>query len=102
MATPPHGPTPRHEAPGAASPTLPLPPPRAVQIELEEFFEVAAKAALRAIEAQQFEPQPGPGREPALLPSRRIWIGLIAEVALNPQPLPPRGTPGQGGGLVSG
>src|SRR5262245_51476122 len=102
MATPPQGPTPRQEAPGAASPTLPLPPPSAVLIGVAEFFEVAAKAALRAIEAHQFEPQPGPGREPALLPPRRIWIGLIAEVALNPQRLPPRGTPGQGGVVISG
>ncbi len=62
------------------SPTLPLPPPRAAQIEMEDFIEMATRAVLRAVASglnpQPLPPQTGPSVEAAVAP-------------LNPQPLPP-------------
>ena len=69
MATPRQESVSQQTPPAPASPTLPLPPPRAAQIRLDEFIEVALSAALRAVEASS---DPG------------------AQASLNPQPLPPR------------
>jgi hypothetical protein len=69
MATPPHEAEPGGIPSRVVSSTHPLAPTRAAQIQLDEFIEVALSAALRAVEA------PSESSE---------------QVALNPQPLPPR------------
>ena len=60
--------------PQVASPTLPLPPPK---ITLDEFFEVASAAALRALDAHARRQIQGPLPDPWLL-NPQIWVGIIA------------------------
>jgi hypothetical protein len=57
-------------APHPGTPSVPLPPPRADQIRLEDFIEAVTRGVMRALEAQG---QPGDA------------------VSLSPQPLPPGG-----------
>lgn len=61
----------------AASPTLPLPPPRAASIPLDQFVEAISVSALRALaSAREFNPQPEPpGKK---FPYPWIWVGIVA------------------------
>jgi hypothetical protein len=74
------------------SPTLPLPPPRAQAISLDNFFEAASAAAIRSLEAHAR--QAGPHPEPWHIPPR-IWVGIIIETPF-PQQLANPGELSQG------
>jgi hypothetical protein len=65
------------EASPAASPTLPLPPPRAAaSISLDQFIEAVSASALRALaNARELNPQPLPPKE---FPKPWIWMGIVA------------------------
>ncbi|MFL6198202.1 MAG: hypothetical protein ACJ76J_03410 [Thermoanaerobaculia bacterium] len=65
------------ESSPAASPTLPLPPPRAASIPLEQFIEAVSASALRALAAsRELNPQPEPpGKQ---FPKPWIWVGIVA------------------------
>ena len=64
------------ESSPADSPTLPLPPPRAASIPLEQFIEAVSISALRSLaSARAFNPQPDPPRE---FPKPWIWVGIVA------------------------
>ena len=77
-------------APHLSTPSVPLPPPRADQIRLEDFIEAVTRGVVRALETQgqpgeavSLSPQPlPPGAERALaaLPRRPgLIIGIIAD-----------------------
>jgi hypothetical protein len=70
------------------SPTLPLPPPAAGQIAMEDFIESATRAVLRALESSSLNPQPLPPGPDVELKPQPEPPGAAA--GLNPQPLPPR------------
>ncbi len=74
-------------APGGEvrSPTLPLPPPKADKITMEEFIEGATRAVLRAL-TSELNPQPLPPKGTPLAGEGGEASGLTR---LNPQPLPP-------------
>ena len=62
------------ESSPAASPTLPLPPPRS--IPLEQFIEAVSVSALRALaSSRDLNPQPLPPKE---FPKPWIWVGIVA------------------------
>jgi hypothetical protein len=74
----PSQPSQRPESTPAASPTLPLPPPRAAaSIPLEQFVEAVSVSALRALaSSREFNPQPDPpGKK---FPHPWIWVGIVA------------------------
>jgi hypothetical protein len=79
----------------AASPTLPLPPPRG--IPLEQFIEVVSASALRALaNARELNPQPlPPGKD---FPRPWIWIGIVASYGDLPTFAGGPGGPAAGGG----
>ena len=82
----------------AASPTLPLPPPRAAaSIPLEQFVEAVSVSALRALAStQEFNPQPEPpGRK---FPKPWIWVGIVASFGDLPSFVGGPGGPAAGGG----
>ena len=60
----------------SASPTLPLPPPRAASIPLEQFVEAISASTLRALASAEFNPQPEPPGKKIQRPW--IWVGIIA------------------------
>ncbi len=62
------------------TPSIPIPPPRAGTVELENFIESATRAVLRAV-ASGLNPQP--------LPPHPETRPVDAAAPLNPQPLPP-------------
>ena len=64
------------ESSPAASPTLPLPPPRAGSISLDQFIEAVSASALRALaNSRELNPQPLPPKE---FPRPWIWVGIVA------------------------
>ena len=64
------------ESSPAASPTLPLPPPRAASIPLEQFIEAVSVSALRALaSSRDLNPQPLPPKE---FPKPWIWVCIVA------------------------
>ena len=67
---------------GQLTPSIPIPPPQAGQIEMGEFIERATAAVLRAV-ASGLNPQPLPPHETPTTEASR------AAAPLNPQPLPP-------------
>jgi hypothetical protein len=86
------------ESSPAASPTLPLPPPRAAaSIPLEQFVEVVSVSALRALaSAREINPQPEPpGKQ---FPKPWIWVGIVASFGDLPSFVGGPGGPVAGGG----
>ena len=66
----------KEDRPLTASPTLPLPPPREIaKISMDQFFEVASAAALRALDAHARQAAAGPDPIPW---HPQIWVGIIA------------------------
>jgi hypothetical protein len=64
------------------SPTLPLPPPRASRVSLEDLIEAATTAAQRATPTQPI------GGEGKVQPHPPIWVGIVIyppSPFLNPQ-----------------
>ncbi len=64
---------------GLRTPSIPIPPPRAGQIDVEDLIGSATRAVLRAV--AELNPQPLP-------PQDTISAERVA-APLNPQPLPP-------------
>jgi hypothetical protein len=82
----------------AASPTLPLPPPRAAaSIPLDQFIEAVSVSALRALaNARELNPQPEPpGKQ---FPKPWIWVGIVASFGDLPTFAGGPGGPVTGGG----
>lgn len=65
----------QRRSPRSDSPTLPLPPPRSSRLSLDEFFEAATSAALRAAQAQGLADNPNPSP----WARRPIWVGIIID-----------------------
>ena len=78
----------------SATPSIPIPPPKEIaRIGLDQFFEVASAAALRALESHlRQRPQPEPWNP-------QIWVGIIATgQGFNPGKAGPGGISGGGVG----
>ena len=83
------------ESSPADSPTLPLPPPRAASIPLDQFIEAVSVSALRSLaSARAFNPQPDPPREW----KPWIWVGIVASYGDLPNFAGGPNAPGKGGG----
>lgn len=79
----------------AASPTLPLPPPRAAaSIPLDQFIEAVSASALRALRELNPQPEP-PGKQ---LSKPWIWVGIVASFGDLPTFAGGPGGPAAGGG----
>lgn len=87
---------PSETSPGA-SPTLPLPPPRAAaSISLDQFVEAVSVSALRALaSSRELNPQPLP---PKQFPKPWIWVGIVASYGDLPNFAGGPGGPVGGGG----
>ncbi|HVG08822.1 MAG TPA: hypothetical protein VNM67_14035 [Thermoanaerobaculia bacterium] len=84
------------ESSPADSPTLPLPPPRAASIPLEQFIEAVSVSALRSLaSARAFNPQPDP---PRTFPQPWIWVGIVASYGDLPTFAGGPNVAGKGGG----
>ncbi|MEA2558513.1 MAG: hypothetical protein QOH06_17 [Acidobacteriota bacterium] len=85
------------ESSPAASPTLPLPPPRTASIPLEQFIEAVSVSALRSLaSAKAFNPQPDPPGRP--FPQPWIWVGIVASYGDLPNFAGGPNVTGKGGG----
>jgi hypothetical protein len=64
---------------GLRTPSVPIPPPRAGQIALEEFIESATRAVVRALGSQEITALPDPAATPRPKPRPRppIIVGIV-------------------------
>jgi hypothetical protein len=91
----PSQPSQRSESTPAESPTLPLPPPRAASIPLDQFVEAVSVSALRALASARDLERREPDK-PFLPPW--IWVGIVASYGDLPNFAGGQGGPKTGGG----